>query len=180
NVPVRDMLSDKLSVPVVVQNVTTTGAIAEGRAGAAVGYRSYIWVGVGSGIGSGIVLDGSVFLGRKGFSGEIGHCPVVDLGERCGCGALGCLETVAAGTALEQQARRALARGEKTVLSDERPPHASNIIAAALEGDALCRSLIEQAGIYLGKGIAYLQNILNPEIVVLSGQLLEADELLLE
>ena len=181
NVPVREMLGDKLGVPVVVQNVTTTGAIAEGRVGAAKDYRSYVWVGVGSGIGAGIVLDGSVFLGRKGFSGEIGHCAVADRGERCGCGAVGCLETVASAKALEQQAQQALTRGEATLLArGEHPPSARDIIVAAQKGDELCRALIERAGTYLGKGLAYLQNILNPEIVVLSGQLLEADELLLE
>ncbi len=181
NVPVRDLLSERLNVPVVVHNVTTTGAIAEGRVGAAQGYRSYVWVGVGSGIGSGIVLDGSVFLGRKGFSGEIGHCPVVDRGARCGCGARGCLETVASGKALEQQARAALEKGLPTSLrsSGEAAPSARDIVAQAVLGDELCRSLVTDAGAYLGRGLAYLQNILNPEMIVLSGQLLEADELLL-
>lgn len=181
NVPVRDLLSERLSIPVVVHNVTASGAIAEGRAGAARGYRSYVWLGVGSGIGSGIVLDGRVFLGRKGFAGEIGHCPVVEQGARCACGATGCLETVASGKALEEQAKAALERGQSTSLASlQHPPGAGDIVRAALEGDDLSHSLIEATGRYLGMGIAYMQNILNPEIVVLSGQLLEAGDLLLE
>jgi predicted NBD/HSP70 family sugar kinase len=181
NVAVREILSEKLGVPIVVQNVTTCGAIAEGRTGAAAEYRSFVWVGVGSGIGAGIVLDERPFLGRKGFSGEVGHCKVVDDGPLCTCGSRGCLETVASGRALELQAQQALDDGVDTELSKlDHAPTARDITAAALNGDALCRSLLEKAGGYLGKGIALMQNILNPEIVVLGGQLLEADELLLD
>lgn len=181
NVAVRDVLSEKLGVPIVVQNVTTCGAIAEGRAGAASGFRTFVWVGVGSGIGAGIVLDERPFLGRKGFSGEIGHCKVVNDGPLCTCGARGCLETVASGRALERQAQEALEQGADTELSRlGRPPTAHDITMAALNGDALSRSLIERAGKYLGKGIALMQNILNPEIVVLAGQLMEAEDLLMD
>jgi predicted NBD/HSP70 family sugar kinase len=138
-------------------------------------------VGVGSGIGAGIVLDERAFLGRNGFSGEIGHCKVVgDDGPLCTCGARGCLETVASGGALERQAQEALDQGTPSELGQlGRSPTARDITRAALNGDELSRSLLEAAGGYLGKGIALMQNILNPEIVVLGGQLLEAEEVFL-
>ncbi len=180
NVPVRDVIRNALDVPVVVQNVTNAGAIAEGQIGAAQGYRSYVWVYVGSGLGAGIVLDGRPFYGRQGFSGEIGHCQVVESGMQCGCGAFGCLETVASGRALERQAQQAVAEGKPTKLSElDRPIEVTDIVAAAGEGDELSISLFEAAGTNLGKGLAYLQNILNPEIVVLGGRVVEAGDLLL-
>lgn len=180
NVPVRDIITEVLDVPVVVQNVTNAGAIAEGQIGAAQGYRSYVWVYVGSGLGAGVVLDGRPFYGRQGFSGEIGHCQVVDDGMRCGCGAMGCLETVASGRALERMAQLAIDNGESTSLSSlDRPVEVTDLVEAASQGDALSRALFESAGAHLGKGLAYLQNILNPEIVVLGGRVVEAGDLLL-
>ena len=179
-VPVRDIIGAALSVPVVVQNVTNAGAIAEGQIGAAQGYRSYVWVHVGSGLGAGIVLDGRPFYARQGFSGEIGHCQVADAGVECGCGAVGCLETLASGRALERLAREAIARGEKTTLAElGHPIEVADLVRAAISGDELSVSLFESAGTYLGKALAYLQNILNPEIVVLGGRVVEAGDLLL-
>jgi predicted NBD/HSP70 family sugar kinase len=165
NVPVRDLITEALEVPVVVQNVTSAGAVAEGQMGAAQGYRTYVWVYVGSGLGAGIVLDGRPFYGRQGFSGEIGHCQVVESGGiQCGCGAFGCLETVASGRALERQAKQAVEQGQKTELSElGRPIQVTDMVRAARQGDELAIALFENAGSYLGKGLAYLQNILNPE-----------------
>ena len=181
NVPVRDLIREALDVPVVVQNVTNAGAIAEGQIGAARGYRSYVWVYVGSGLGAGIVLDGRPFYGRQGFSGEIGHCQVVESGIQCGCGAFGCLETVASGRALERQARELIEGGRKSTLGGlDHPIAVTDMVRAAHDGDELAISLFESAGAYLGKGLAYLQNILNPEIVVLGGGVVEAGDLLLK
>src|SRR5450432_2697400 len=98
--PLRAALSQELGVPVVVINVAQAAAVAEGRVGAARGARSYVWIHVGSGVGSGIVIDGKLFFGRRGFSGEIGHCPVVHPGPPCGCGRMGCLEMVASAKAI--------------------------------------------------------------------------------
>jgi len=180
HVPVRDIVGEALNVPVVVQNVSNAGAIAEGRIGAAQGYRSYVWVHVGSGLGAGIVLDGRPFYGRQGFSGEIGHCQVADSGVQCVCGAFGCLETLASGRALERRAREAIERGEKTALNElGHAVEVTDLVKAALGGDQLSVALLDSAGTYLGKALAYLQNILNPEIVVLGGRVVEAGDLLL-
>jgi glucokinase-like ROK family protein len=181
NVPLRQILHERLGIPVVAHNVTNAGAVAEGRIGAAHGYRSFVWVYAGTGVGAGVVLDGHLFCGRQGFSGEIGHCKVVDDGLACGCGARGCLETLASGRAIQREAEKAIREnGTTTALSRlSTPVEASRVVALAHEGDEVARRILERAGEYLGIGISYLQNILNPEIVVVGGRLAEAGDLFL-
>jgi predicted NBD/HSP70 family sugar kinase len=175
----RATLAEELGVPVVVNNVAQAAAVAEGRVGAARGVRSYVWIHVGSGVGSGIVLDGKLFFGRRGFSGEIGHCPVVHPGPPCGCGRLGCLETVASAKAILRAAESAVAAGEPTVLAELPPPLTSTVVAAAArEGDPVARRILGEASEFLGRGISYLLNILNPEMVVLGGAIAQAGETL--
>jgi glucokinase-like ROK family protein len=177
--PLRSALTEALDVPVVVNNVAQAAAVAEGRVGAARRARSYVWIHVGSGVGSGIVLDGKLFFGRRGFSGEIGHCPVVYPGAPCGCGRLGCLETVASAKAIGRAAERAVAAGEPTVLAElPMPLSSTSVAAAAREGDPVARRILGEASEYLGRGIAYLLNVLNPEMVVLGGAVAQAGETL--
>jgi glucokinase-like ROK family protein len=179
NFPLRDALSDELGATVIVNNVAQAAAVAEGRVGAARRARSYVWIHVGSGVGSGIVLDGKVFYGRRGFSGEIGHCPVVHPGPPCGCGRLGCLETVASAKAIVRAAENAVAAGEPTVLAELPSPISStSVAAAAREGDPVARRILGEASEYLGRGISYLLNVLNPEMVVLGGAVAQAGETL--
>ena len=177
--PLRSALTEALDVPVVVNNVAQAAAVAEGRVGAARRARSYVWIHVGSGVGSGIVLDGKLFFGRRGFSGEIGHCPVVYPGAPCGCGRLGCLETVASAKAIGRAAESAVAAGEPTVLAElPMPLSSTSVAAAAREGDPVARRILGEASEYLGRGIAYLLNVLNPEMVVLGGAVAQAGETL--
>jgi glucokinase-like ROK family protein len=180
NFPLRQVVHERLGIPVVVHNVTNAGAAAEGKIGAAKGYRSFVWVYVGTGVGAGVVLDGHLFCGRQGFSGEVGHCKVVDDGLECGCGARGCLETLASGKAIEREARSAVERGEATRLADLGGYiEASQVAAVARDGDPVAQRILATAGEYLGIGISYLQNILNPEIVVVGGNVVEAGDLFL-
>ena len=123
------------------------------------------------GIGSGIVADGRLFFGQRGLSGEIGHCPVIADGPACGCGRSGCLETVASTMALARAAEQAMAAGEASLLSECATIDAAAITQAALAGDALRMRRLAGAGEHLGRGISYLLNILNPEMVVLAGPL---------
>lgn len=178
---IRDALVESIGLPTVVANVTNSAALAEGRIGAAKGFRSYIWVYVGTGVGAGIVLDGKVYYGGQGFSGEIGHCAVLEEGPLCGCGRRGCLETVSSGTAVSRFAKAAIAANESTVLRELKGPiDAAAVVRAARQGDTLSRQILARAGNYLGVGISYLVNILNPEVIVLGGRLTEAGDLLLE
>jgi N-acetylglucosamine repressor len=178
--PLREALTDELRVPVVVNNITQAAAVAEGRLGAARGARSYVWLYVGSGVGAGVVIDGRVFYGQRGFSGEIGHCPVVDDGPVCACGRRGCLETVGSAMALNRAAEDAVAAKEPTVLSQmARPLDAAAIAAAAGDGDQVALRILAQAGEHLGRGLSYLLNVLNPEMIVLGGPVAKAGEALL-
>ena len=177
--PVRAALAEELDMPVTVNNIIHSVAVAEGRVGAARGVRSYVCVYVDMGIGSGIVADGRLFFGQRGLSGEIGHCPVVADGPACGCGRSGCLETVASTMALARAAEQAIAAGETSVLRERETIDAAAITRAALAGDALSMRLLAGAGEHLGRGISYLLNILNPEMVVLAGPYAAAGEILL-
>jgi predicted NBD/HSP70 family sugar kinase len=177
DVPLREALQDELRVPVVVNNITQASAVAEGRVGAARGVRSYVWLYVGSGVGAGIVVDGRLFHGRSGFSGEIGHCPVSDDGPPCGCGRRGCLETVASTMAIIRAAEEAIAGKQATRLARvEGRLDVAGIAAAAAEGDAVAKRILAQASEHLGRGISFLLNILNPEMIVLGGPAIEAGE----
>ena len=177
--PVRAALAEELDMPVTVNNIIHSVAVAEGRLGAARGVRSYVCVYVDMGIGSGIVADGRLFFGQRGLSGEIGHCPVIADGPACGCGRSGCLETVASTMALARAAEQAMAAGEASLLSECATIDAAAITQAALAGDALSMRLLAGAGEHLGRGISYLLNILNPEMVVLAGPYAAAGEILL-
>ena len=177
--PVRAALAEELGMPVTVHNITNARAVAEGRVGAARGLRSYVYVYVGMGIGSGIVTEGRLFLGRRGLAGEVGHCPVVTDGPLCGCGRRGCLEAVASTMAIIRAVEQAMAAGAETVLRDRTPLGAAAITEAARAGDALSCRILDGVGRHLGRGVAYLLNILNPEMVVLAGPYVAAGEVLL-
>jgi predicted NBD/HSP70 family sugar kinase len=177
DVPLREVLQDELRVPVVVNNITQASAVAEGRVGAARGVRSYVWLYVGSGVGAGIVIDGKLFHGQSGFSGEIGHCPVSEDGPLCGCGRRGCLETVASAMALLRAAQDAIEGKQATRLSRvEGRLDVAGIAAAAAEGDAVAKRILAHTSEHLGRGISFLLNILNPEMIVLGGPAIEAGE----
>jgi glucokinase-like ROK family protein len=176
----RESLASEVGVPVIVNNITQAAAVAEGRVGAARGARSYVWLYVGSGVGAGVVVDGKLFYGQRGLSGEIGHCPVVDNGPACACGRQGCLETVASATALTRAAETAIRAGESTVLASMTGPLDSGAIAeAARDGDEVARRILREVSEYLGRGISYLLNILNPEMIVLGGPVALAGDTLM-
>jgi predicted NBD/HSP70 family sugar kinase len=179
DVPVRAKLAEKLRAPTAVRNITHAAAIAECRLGAARGMRSFVWVYVGSGIGAAIVVDGRVVYGKQGFSGELGHCVVLDNGSQCGCGGIGCLETVASGKAIEAAAHMRMTGSMRAGRSSKKLD-AHEIAVAARSGDHEARRILARAGDYLGMGISYLLNLLNPEMVVLGGRVIQAGECLLE
>jgi N-acetylglucosamine repressor len=177
--PVRAALIEELGMPVAVHNITNARAVAEGREGAAQTARSYVYVYIGLGIGSGIVSDGRLFLGQRGAAGEVGHCPVVDDGPLCGCGRRGCLEAVASTMAIVRDVERAIAAGEPTVLRDRMPLSAVAITEAARAGDAVACRILGAVGAHVGRGVAYMLNILNPQMVVVAGPYVAAGEILL-
>lgn len=180
DIPIRDMLTAALGVPVVVNNRTNAGAIAEGRVGAAKGVRSFVWVYVGSGLGAGIMIDGHVFSGTHGFSGEVGHCAVLNGGPLCACGLRGCLETLVSVRAVVHAAEAAVQAGEVTSLRDASPLDEAAVANAARAGDPVAQRIFASVGDHLGLGVSLLVNILDPQMIVLGGGLIGAEDLLLE
>jgi glucokinase len=144
-------------VPTSVDNDCTTATVGELLAGAGRGVDDFLYVGVGTGIGGGLVLGGAVQRGAHGFAGEIGHIIVEPDGVRCGCGNRGCWETVASGSTIARLGKERLgidARG---------------VVAAAAAGDDAAVAILDEVGTRLGEGIGGLVNVLDPAIVIVGG-----------
>lgn len=181
--PLAELLSQRLGIPVFVENDASAAALGEHRFGAGRGVRHLLHATLGTGIGGGIVIDGRLYRGAKGFAGEIGHIVLDPAGPRCGCGARGCLEALVSGTAFARRARRLLETGKAPILAtlvDGREPTGEDLLAAARAGDLAAEAEIRNGGHILGLGLASLLNVLNPERLTLSGGLLAMGELLLE
>lgn len=153
-------------------------ALAEHYFGATQDCEDSILVRVHRGTGAGILSSGKIFLGRNGNVGEIGHIQVDPLGERCHCGNFGCLETIAANAAIEQRVRRLLEQGYPSRLTLD-ACDIKSICKAANTGDPLASEVIEFVGRHLGKAIAIAINLFNPQKIVISGEITEAERVLL-
>jgi predicted NBD/HSP70 family sugar kinase len=161
DVPLQRRLAERWSVPVAVDNDTSAAALAETLFGAARDARDFVVIAGHSGIGGALYLGGRLYRGRGGFAGEIGHVRVVEGGRRCSCGDHGCLEAYLAEDAL-------VAR-----LADHRrdlPTYAAIGVAAAA-GDPIVLAALGEAGALLGRAIADLVDVLDPELIVLAGAL---------
>ena len=163
-------LRERLGLPVMVDNDANLGALAESRWGAGVGSRSTVYLKLATGIGGALVLDGALLRGVSGTAGEIGHVSLDPDGDLCRCGNRGCLELKAGGSALLSAVRTAAPN-----LADLRA-----LVDGALEGDQACRRLVADAGTYVGVVLGGLVNTLNPDRIVVGGELGTAGDLLVE
>jgi len=184
NLPLKKLLEEKVEVTVTLENDANAAAFAEYWLGAGRGVSSLVCLTLGTGIGSGIILEGKLLRGASGAAGEAGHMVVEADGERCGCGARGCLEAYSSATAILRDARAALARGEVTSLREPfraRPEAltARDVTDAARAGDRVARGILERAGRYLGVGLASLVHLLGPDLITLAGGLTAVGDLLL-
>ena len=182
DVPLAKLVESALDLPVVVDNDCSAAAYGEYRLGAARGHRHALYVGVGTGIGGGIVVDGRIDRGAHGFAGEIGHMIVERDGPRCGCGNEGCWETVASGSALAREGRAAALLDASLAARAGGDPEAVTgelVVQAAREGDAAAAAIVARVGRRLGEGIAGLVNVFDPEIVVVGGGVARAADVLL-
>lgn len=181
DVPVRDLLHQALGVPVFVHNTSQAAAVAENLEGAGGGAKHMVLLYAGSGIGAGVISEGVLYHGRGGIAGEIGHCHVPGAEERCNCGRIGCLETVASAPAIARAAQQAMRAGRKSSIPRGRggTVQPEDIAAAAAAGDALALELLAEAGRELGIATSWLVNLLNPAVVVVGGGLADAGEPLL-
>ncbi len=185
NVPLRDMVKDRYRVNTFLLNDASAAALGEHCFGAGRGVNDLVLLTVGTGIGGGIILNGRLYNGPSGSAGEIGHMTIAVNGLECTCGNIGCLETLVSGTALEREARKRIARGEKSSLvkmaaGNMEAITAEQINAAARRGDSLALDVINQAAFYLGVGLVNVVNIFNPEMIIIGGGLAGLGDLLLE
>jgi glucokinase len=185
DVPLLDRLAGTFRLPVTVDNDATAAAWAEARLGASRGSRDSLFVGVGTGIGGGIVMDGRLLRGAHGFAGEIGHVIVDPMGPACGCGNRGCWEQVASGLAIARSGRRAVTEhptSQIARLAEGYPERVTGelVARAAREGDEVAIAILSEVGQRLGEGMAGLVNILDPEVVVVGGGAADSGDLLLD
>jgi len=178
-VPLGSDLAEQFSVPVVVENDVRAAAWGEFRFGAGRDVRSLIAVFVGTGVGGGLVIDGALWHGATNAAGEIGHTQVVPDGRVCPCGGRGCLEQYASGGGFQRRFRDALDEGIKTILTERthREPAtltAPMVAAAAGEGDDFAREVWADAERYLTLALANAITLINPNLVVLGGGVIES------
>jgi glucokinase len=186
NVAVRDQVVVATELPVVVENDANAAAWGEFRFGAAEDVDDMVCVTVGTGIGGGLVLNGTVYRGAHGVGAELGHVRVVPNGHMCGCGNRGCLEQYASGSALVREARALASAG--TVFAarllelaggDPEKITGPMITGAARDGDGASRELLTDLGRWLGEGLASFAAILDPAVFVIGGGVSAAGDLLL-
>lgn len=173
--PVADILSEKLNYKVTIDNDTRAMAFGEFMQGIVKGERDILFVNLSWGIGIGIIIDGKIYAGKSGFAGEFGHVNAFNNEVLCHCGKKGCLETEASGFAFHKILLDRIKKGETSILSEKvnRNEEISldDIIEATLHEDMLCIEIVEEIGEKLGKQIAGLINIFNPELVIIGGTL---------
>lgn len=179
--PLAAILGEKIGLPVRIENDSRAMTIGELSAGNAKGYHNALFVNASWGLGLGIIVDGQLYYGRHGYSGEVGHMNIYNNEIMCHCGKKGCLETEVSGFAIHRKLLERIREGQASVLS---PRVASGqsistydiVCAATRNEDPLCIELIEQTGAELGRQLANLINIFNPEAVIVGGVLALADE----
>lgn len=172
--PLRDLLEQRLPWKVYLQNDVNMAALGEWHYGVAKNHRHVVCLFVGTGIGGGLILDGRLYVGSQGFAGETGHTSIWWNGPLDSCGNLGCIESLASGTAMTRRARELILEGRGTrmmeIVDGSLDELRVEVIAqAAGEGDAAAREIIQTTGEYLSTAVANLINLLNPELVVLGG-----------
>jgi predicted NBD/HSP70 family sugar kinase len=171
---------DKIfGMPVYFSHDSKLRAFSEQHFGLAKNKKNVIMIQVDWGLGIGIIINGKLYSGKSGYSGEFGHLPIVDNGVLCSCGKQGCLETIVSATAITRMAKQGIENGTSSLISDLlngdlEKIDISTVIQAANRGDQFAISIFSDVGYWLGKGIVYLIQIFNPELIVLGGRVAEA------
>jgi glucokinase len=168
--------------PVAADNDARVAFVGEHIWGAAQGRKNAIMLTLGTGVGGAILADGKIVRGAGGVAGHLGHITVDPNGGLCICGNRGCLETVFSARAIEAEAFAAIHRGVKTQLLsiESQPPTCNDIFECARKGDEVARIVVERATLILGSAIAGLIHVLDPEVVILGGQITQAGDFLFE
>ena len=183
-VPLADMFSKKLGIPVGLTNDANAAAVGEMTYGVARGMKNFIDITLGTGVGSGIVVNGQVVYGSDGFAGELGHVTMIrENGRECGCGRKGCLEAYCSATGVARTARELLeTTDEPSLLRDMKPEDITSleVSLAAEKGDALAKHIYEFTGEMLGAACAEFAAFSSPEAFIFFGGLTKAGSLLMD
>ncbi len=177
----KEIIENRIHHRVLIENDTRAKCYGEYTTGLDGNEKNVIYLNLGRGVAIGIIIDGKLYYGNSGFAGEFGHTPFFDNEIICGCGKKGCLETEVSGIAIENKMAEQIRQGRNTILVDkfnERGGkiHINDIINAAKNDDNLSIELIEEAGEKVGKSIAFLINIFNPQLVIIGGSLSKAGD----
>ena len=185
NVPIADIMQKEFNVPVKVDNDVRCAALAELNYGAGCGCKNLICITIGTGIGSGLIVNGKLVRGASNAAGEIGHIKLsLHDGPICGCGDMGCMEAYASGPAIVAMAKEYVAGGKSTKFReiagsvDAITP--AIVARAAKEGDVVAQRIFQIMGEYIGTGLASVVNLLNPEKIVIGGGVADAGDILIE
>lgn len=182
-VPFGKLMSDKFGLPCTITNDANAAALGEMAYGAAKGMKNFIMITLGTGVGSGIVINGQLVYGHDGFAGELGHV-IMDRvnGRQCGCGRKGCLETYSSATGVARTAKEMLANTDEASLLRATPIEEINskqVFDAAMQGDKLALDVFEFTGKMLGEAFADFVAFSVPEAIILFGGLAKAGDLIL-
>ena len=176
----RDIIESRAGLRVLVENDTRARCYAEYNFSRSKDESNVIYLHLGLGVAIGIVSDGKLYYGKNGFAGEFGHIPFFDNEKICFCGKKGCLETEVSGIAIEEKMNELVRSGANTILRKryeaKEQIHINDIVNAARNDDNLSIELIEEAGEKVGKAVAFLINIFNPESVIVGGNLAAAGD----
>ncbi len=182
DVPIRAILEERLGKPVKIDNDANVAALGEAWSGAGAGIENCVCYTLGTGVGGGIIINGRIYQGFSGMAGEIGHIDVVpDLEAiQCGCGKVGCLETVSSATGIIRMAKEAVERGERTFIADASEITAKTVFDAAKAGDEVALRIVKRAAFYLGKSMAAVAAVLNPQSFIIGGGVSKAGDILFD
>ena len=172
----KDELQPQIELPLTVENDNSAAAWGEFRFGAGKGTNYLVFIGIGTGIGGGIVIQGQLVRGAQGAAGELGHVTIQATGPRCACGNRGCLEAFASGTAIGRRAREVAREKPNSalgLLAAEREVLGEDVTRLALAGDRVALSVLKEVARWLGIGLAGFVNVFNPEVVVVGGGAME-------
>jgi glucokinase len=182
-IPFAKLMTDKFGIPTTLTNDANAAAVGEMTYGVARGMKNFIMITLGTGVGSGIVVDGKIVYGHDGFAGELGHTTAIrENGRLCGCGKKGCLETYCSATGVARTAKEILTSTTKESILRNIPSEnisSKDVFDAAMEGDEIAKEIFEYTGKILGQSLADFVAFSAPEAIVLFGGLSKAGDLIM-
>ena len=170
---IQEAIETEIQMPVYIDNDSSLIALTELKLGSAKDSKTAMVINLGWGVGLGLIINGKMFRGNNGLAGEFSHIPLFDNNKLCGCGKSGCLETEASMLVVLEKAKAELEKGRVSIIkqiSGDFEEDSTKIINAALKGDQLALELLSETAYNIGRGIAILIHIINPELVIISGR----------